>query len=179
MKKLLLLTALVYSLVGYSQFGFKANYASYDLKFNEMGDVFAYDADGFGIGADYGIEMGGLNVMLGFDFDFIKYKYDGYQQNFTIITPSAIAQIPLGDKFGIRAGLSVVNWSGDDDFDFTGINKAMLQLPIGLNFNLNDNLSIIAQYSMPLGNRVQEGVEWESGDKITDPNFKIGVRYGL
>lgn len=180
MKKLLLLSALAYSLVGYSQFGFKANYASYDLKFNEVGDAYLYDLNGFGIGADYGVEIGGLNVMLGMDFDFIKYKEDGYQENHTVITPSAIAQIPLGDTFGLRAGLSVVNWtSGDDDVDFYGIDKAMLQLPIGLGINLYDNLSFIAQYSIPLGNRVQEGVEWDGGDKITDPNFKVGLRYGL
>jgi opacity protein-like surface antigen len=176
MKKLLLLSALVYSLVGYSQFGIKAHYASYDLKVSGDGDSYSTTIDGFGIGADYGIEMGGLNLMLGLDFDFIKDSEDGYTSNATIFTPSAIARVPLGDTFGLRGGLSLVSWSSDD-LDFDGIKKSMLHLPLGLDINLSDNLSVIAQYSLALGDRIKDNSD---GDyKLTDPNFKVGLRYGL
>jgi len=175
MKKLILLSALVYSLVGYSQLGIKANYSSYDLKVSGGGESITTTIDGFGIGADYGIEMGGLNLMLGLDFDFIKDSEDGYTSNATIFTPSAIARVPLGDKFGLRGGLSLVSWSSDD-IDFDGVKKSMLHLPLGLDINLSDNLSVIAQYSLALGDRLEEGGD---GIKLTDPNFKVGLRYGL
>jgi len=171
MKKLLLLSALVYSLVGYSQFGIKSSYASYDLKVSGGGESATESFSGFSIGADYFVEMGGLNLILGLDADFLKEDGDSA----SIIVPSVIARVPLGDKFGLRGGLSLVNW-GSDDIDWSGIKKSLLHLPIGLDINLNDNLSIIAQYSLPLGDRIEDS---DYGFKLTDPNFKVGLRYGL
>jgi hypothetical protein len=176
MKKLILLSALVYSLVGYSQLGFKAGYASYDLKVSGGGESYSTTVDGFGIGADYGIEMGGLNLMLGLDFDFVKDVEDGYTSSASIFTPSAIARVPLGDKVGLRGGLSLVNWSSDN-IDFDGVKKSMLHLPLGLDINLNDNLSFIAQYSIALGDRFKDNSDGD--EKLTDPHFNIGLRYGL
>ena len=111
MKKIIFLSIVLFSLNGFSQFGVKVNYASYNLKASFQGISADETSDGFGVGLDYVFELGATALIAGLNADFLSS--DGESE--TVITPSAVLRYPLGDTFGLRGGLALVNWSNAED----------------------------------------------------------------
>ena len=164
MKKLIFLSIILFSLNGFSQFGVKVNYASYNLKASDRKVIASGEvtADGFGVGLDYSFELGETTLIVGLNSDFLSKNGDSS----TVITPSAVIRYPLGDTFGLRGGLALVNWSVLDPFK-----ASLLHLPIGLDVGVSEKISIIANYSITLGDR-NEGEGY-----MRDNNINIGLHY--
>ena len=139
------------------------NYASYNLKASFGGISADETADGFGVGLDYAFELGATTLIAGLNADFLSS--DGESE--TVITPSAVIRYPLGDTFGLRGGLAIVNWSDAED----PIKASLLHLPIGLDVEVSEKLSIIANYSIALGDRL------DGDGKLTDNNVNVGLHY--
>ena len=163
MKKIIFTLIILFSLNGFSQFGIKVNYASYNLKASFEGISADETADGFGVGLDYAFELGATTLIAGLNADFLSS--DGESE--TVITPSAVIRYPLGDTFGLRGGLAIVNWSDAED----PIKASLLHLPIGLDVEVSEKLSIIANYSIALGDRL------DGDGKLTDNNVNVGLHY--
>ena len=165
MKYLSLLTFLLIGSFTFAQFGVKVNYASYNLKVSVMGVSASETVDGFGVGLDYAFELGETTLIAGLSADFLSE--DGESE--TVIIPSAVVRYPIGDSFGLRGGLALVNWSDTED----PIKASLLHLPLGLDFGVSDNLSIIANYSIALGDRL------DGEGKFTDNNVNVGLHYSF
>ena len=165
MKYLSLLTFLLIGSFTFAQFGVKVNYASYNLKVSVMGASASETVDGFGVGLDYAFELGETTLIAGLSADFLSE--DGESE--TVIIPSAVVRYPIGDSFGLRGGLALVNWSDTED----PIKASLLHLPLGLDFGVSDNLSIIANYSIALGDRL------DGEGKVTDNNVNVGLHYSF
>jgi predicted porin len=165
MKYLSLLTFLLIGSFTFAQFGVKVNYASYNLKVSVMGASASETVDGFGVGLDYAFELGETTLIAGLSADFLSE--DGESE--TVIIPSAVVRYPIGDSFGLRGGLALVNWSDTED----PIKASLLHLPLGLDFGVSDNLSIIANYSIALGDRL------DGEGKFTDNNVNVGLHYSF
>ena len=164
MKYLLLSLCFFISSFTYAQFGAKVNYASYNLKVSFGGVSVDEAVDGFGVGLDYAFELGKSKLIAGLNADFISNDGDSE----TVITPSAIIRYPLGDSFGLRGGLALVNWSDDGE----GLIKpSLLHLPIGLDVEVSEKISIVAGYSIALGDRL------EGEGKLTDNSINVGLHY--
>lgn len=165
MKYLSLLFFLSICSLTFAQFGIKVNYASYNLKVSSMGLSASETVDGFGVGLDYAFKLGETTLITGLNADFLSE--DGESE--TVITPSAVIRYPIGDSFGLRGGLALVNWS-----DTEGLIKAsLMHLPLGLDVGISDKLSIIANYSIALGDRL------EGEGKFTDNNINVGLHYSF
>ncbi len=165
MKYLQLLIFLFIGSFTFAQFGIKANYTSYNLKVSAQGLSVSETVDGFGIGLDYAFELGKTSLIAGLSADFLSE--DGESE--TVITPSAVIRYPIGDSFGLRGGLALVNWSDVED----PIKASLLHLPIGLDVGVSEKISIIANYSIALGDRL------DGEGKFTDNNFNIGLHYSF
>ena len=163
MKNIIFLLTFLFSLNGFSQFGIKVNYASYTLKASSMGVSTSSTYDGFGVGLDYFFELGATTLIAGLNADFIGS--DG--ETDTVITPSAVVRYPLGDTFALRGGLALANWSDVEE----PVKASLLHLPIGLDYEVSEKISIIANYSIALGDRL------DGQGKITDNNIKVGLHY--
>ena len=92
MKKIIFTLTILFSLNGFSQFGIKVNYASYNLKASFEGISADETADGFGIGLDYAFDLGKTKLITGLNADFLSNDGDGE----TVITPSAVIRYPIG-----------------------------------------------------------------------------------
>jgi hypothetical protein len=158
MKKLIFLVTMLFALNGYSQFGAKANYVSYNLKVSDSGASYSETVDGFGIGLSYGFDL----ISIGLDADFLSS--DG--ENETVISPNVMANFDLGDTVGVGAGLSLPIWSDTGD----GVKSALLHLPIAVSFNISDTFGVEAGYSISLGDRL------EGDGKLTDNHFTAGLK---
>ena len=163
MKKIIFLSVILFSINGFSQFGIKVNYVSYNLKVSFEGISVDDTADGFGVGLDYSFELGATTLIAGLNADFISNDGDGE----TVITPSAVIRYPLGDTFGLRGGFALVNWSDAED----PIKASLLHLPIGLDVEVSEKISIVANYSIALGDRL------DGEGQLTDNNINVGLHY--
>ena len=72
MKKIIFTLIILFSLNGFSQFGIKVNYASYNLKASFEGISADETADGFGVGLDYAFELGATTLIAGLNADFLS-----------------------------------------------------------------------------------------------------------
>lgn len=165
MKYLPLLLCLFIGSFTYAQFGIKVNYASYNLKVSASGVSASETVDGFGVGLDYAFALGETTLIAGFNADFLSE--DGESE--TVITPSAVIRYPIGDSFGLRGGLALVNWSDAED----PIKSSLIHLPLGLDVGVSDKLSLIASYSIALGDRL------DGEGKFTDNNINVGLHYSF
>lgn len=167
MKKLIILSIILFSLNGFSQFGVKVNYTSYNLKASDRKVIASGEitVDGFGVGLDYSFELGKTTLILGLNSDFLSTNGDGGIGR-TVITPSAEIRYPLGDTFGLRGGLALVNWSELHPFK-----ASLLHFPIGLDVEIFEKISIIANYSIALGDR------YKGEAYMRDNNINIGLHY--
>lgn len=165
MKKTIFILTILFSLNGFSQFGIKVNYASYTLKASFEGISADETADGFGVGLDYAFELGKTKLIAGLNADFLSNDGDSE----TVITSSAVMRYSLGDTFGLRGGLALVNWSDAED----PIKASLLHLPIGLDVEVSDKISIVANYSIALGDRL------DGEGKLTDNNINVGLHYNF
>ncbi len=165
MKKIIFILTILFSLNGFSQFGIKVNYASYTLKASFEGISADETADGFGVGLDYAFELGKTKLIAGLNADFLAD--DGDRE--TVISSSAVMRYPLGDTFGLRGGLALVNWSDAED----PIKASLLHLPIGLDVEVSEKISIVANYSIALGDRL------DGEGKLTDNNINVGLHYNF
>lgn len=165
MKKTIFFLIMLFSLNGFSQFGINVNYSSYTMKMSYEGLSADESIDGFGIGLDYAFELGVTTLIAGLNADFLSE--DGDRE--TVITPSAVIRYPIAETIGLRGGLALVNWPDAED----PINASLLHLPLGLDFKASEKISIIAKYSIALGDRL------DGDGKVTDNNVTVGLHYKL
>ena len=158
MKKLIFLVTMLFALNGYSQFGAKANYVSYNLKLSSGNDSASSTYDGIGVGLFYGFDL----ISIGLDADFVSIEGN----NETVFTPSVMANFDLGDTVGVGAGLALPIW----DLDSDDLKNALLHLPIAVSFNISDTFGVEAGYSISLGDRL------EGDGKLTDNHFTAGLK---
>lgn len=156
---------MLFSLNGFSQFGINVNYSSYTMKMSYEGLSADESIDGFGIGLDYAFELGATTLIAGLNADFLSEDGDSE----TVITPSAVIRYPIAETISLRGGLALVNWSDAED----PINASLLHLPLGLDFKASEKISIIAKYSIALGDRL------DGDGKVTDNNVSVGLNYKL
>jgi outer membrane autotransporter protein len=69
----------------------------------------------------------------------------------------------------LRGGLALVNWSDAED----PIKASLLHLPIGLDVEVSEKISIVANYSIALGDRL------DGEGKLTDNNINVGLHYNF
>ena len=165
MKKTIFFLIILISANGFSQFGINVNYSSYTMKMSYEGLSVDESYDGFGVGLDYAFELGATTLVAALNADFLSEEGDSE----TVITPSAVIRYPIAETINLRGGLALVNWPDAED----PIKGSLLHLPLGLDFKASDKVSIIAKYSIALGDRL------DGDGKVTDNNVSVGLHYKL
>jgi long-subunit fatty acid transport protein len=172
MKKLLLFTFLLCSLSGFSQFGLEVGFGSSKAKVSDGNVSVSSDSySGVIAGLVYNFSMSEkVKLETGVSFSF--FKVDGESSNGWGI-PLVAKIYPKSDNgFHIRAGVGY--GATLEDVDTTIVKKDAFSGGFGLGYDIDDNFTIVAEYSTQLSNSAGSDLD---DIEIKGSGFGVSLQY--
>jgi long-subunit fatty acid transport protein len=177
MKNILAVALIIFSLSGFSQdVGLELGFGSFKAKatdgtLSESTDSYSGVTTGFVVNF---ILSKSLKLETGLGFAF--RKYEGESDNSWGIPVIAKYYTNASSGFHLRAGLG---YSATlEDVDTTLVKKDALSAGFGFGYDIDDNFTIVAEYSTQLSNSLSPnaGAEYE-GITVKGSGFGVSIQY--